>query len=168
MAYIASGNILWFWWVKFFGNSTRSLSYYVWIISSTEHFSFSFPSYFFIYQLDSSVFWPVWVLCSLESSVTFHLFSQFLCFVPFRLWMLVTVNKDTFSLCKTVITFCNTPALGHIYMSKLKPVWDPKLLWKFVAIVIWHITFLQCVRIEPHSSGITNVENSTSSFCQTV
>ena len=129
----------------------------------------TFPFLFnFIYQLDSSVFWPVWALCSLESSVTFHLFSQFLCFVPFRLWMLVTMNKDTFSLCKTVITFCNTPALGHIYMSKLKPVWDPKLLWKFVAIVIWHITFLQCVRIEPHSSGITNVENSTSSFCETV
>ena len=28
--------------------------------------------------------------------------------------------------------------------------------------------FLQCVRIEPHSSGLTNVEKSTSNFRQSV
>ena len=30
------------------------------------------------------------------------------------------------------------------------------------------MTFVQCVRIEPHSSSLTNVENSSSNFRQSV
>ena len=37
-----------------------------------------------------------------------------------------------------------------------------------IGIDICHITFSQCARIESHSSGLTNVENSTSQFCQSV
>ena len=33
---------------------------------------------------------------------------------------------------------------------------------------ICHITFLKCVRIDSHSPSLTNVENSTSNFRQSV
>ena len=33
---------------------------------------------------------------------------------------------------------------------------------------ICHITFFQCVRIEPHLSSLKNMENSTSNFRQSV
>ena len=78
-------------------------------IYSIEHLLFSFPSDLFIYQLDFSFFWPVWHL-SLAQRLTsaFHLVSEFLYFVLFRmLWMLVTVDKTKFSLWKI-------PAFGWI------------------------------------------------------
>ena len=37
-----------------------------------------------------------------------------------------------------------------------------------IAINICHITFLRCVRIDPHSASLTNVENLTGNFCQSV
>ena len=37
-----------------------------------------------------------------------------------------------------------------------------------IGINISQITFLQCVRIKPHSFSLTNVENSTSNFRQSV
>ena len=36
------------------------------------------------------------------------------------------------------------------------------------ALNIFHITFLQCGQIKPHSSSLTNVENSATDFCQSV
>ena len=104
-------------------------------ISSIEHLFFSFSSCFFIYQLDSSVFWSFWTLYSLESSVTGHFSSLFwsfcaLCFfgccecwlLMIRLsfhvgkqWSLsvaswpwgelITVYKTEFTPWETMITF---------------------------------------------------------------
>ena len=37
-----------------------------------------------------------------------------------------------------------------------------------IGINIWRITFLQWVQIKPHPSSLTNIENSTSNFCQSV
>ena len=106
---------MWFWWGKFFSNSIKSLShclsinFYYW----TPFLFFSFK--LFIYQHHFSVFWPVWPLQSLESSLAFHLVSEFLFFVLFRmLWMLVTVDKAKFSLRKTLITFNEVLALTQM------------------------------------------------------
>ena len=92
-------------------------------ISTIEHFFFSFPSYFFIDQLNFRFLTclTIWAKCSLESSVTFHLVSKFLFFVLF----------------------------GCRESSE-------------------YITLLQCVWIGPHSSSLTNVENWTSHFRQSV
>ena len=37
-----------------------------------------------------------------------------------------------------------------------------------IGINICHLTFLQCLQIKPHFSSLTNVENQTSNFCQSV
>ena len=105
--------------------------------------------------------------------------------------MLVTVNNNTFSPWKTLVTFSKIPAMG----------WDMYKIeftsWKiFITVIcmpayfhhyyfLWskwhamfsqikfqiginssHVTFLRCVWIKPHSSSLTNVKISTSSFCQ--
>ena len=74
--------------------------------SCTEHLFFSFPSDFFIYQLDFSVF-------SIAFHFAFHSISEFLFSVLFWiLWMLVTVNKATFSLWKKLITLSKFLIMG--------------------------------------------------------
>ena len=75
---------------------------------------FSFSSDFFVYQLDSSVFWPVWVFSFLLLSILgSSCFIEFLFIVLFRtLGMLVNVNKAKFSPRKILIIFSRIPTWG--------------------------------------------------------
>ena len=67
----SNSNIFWFWCENFFRNSIRLLSHYTSInVFYWTPFPF-FSSYFFTYRLSFSVFWPVWALHSLESSVSY-------------------------------------------------------------------------------------------------
>ena len=74
--------------------------------SCIEHLSFCFPSDLFIFQLDFSVFWPIWALNFLLLSILGSIMFLSFCFYTFwMLWKLVTVNKAKVSLRKTLITF---------------------------------------------------------------
>ena len=98
------GNVFWFGWENFFSNSIKLLSHYVWI-----NFSYWTPFLFFSMR---PLYFSTWFLCFLvpvwpfiEFSITFHLVSEFLFFVLFRiLWMLASVNKAKFLVQKTLIT----------------------------------------------------------------
>ena len=157
--------------------------------SCIKHLFFYFPSDFFTLS--------TWFLCcltrlSLEFPVAFHLVfhfvSDYLFFVlSWMYWILVTVNKAMFSLWKTFskISVWNMPCirLNLLYEKHLLtccplllPLLFPLSTWhvmfshaKFqIGINMYHVTFLQCVWIRSHSSSLTNEENLTSKFGQSV
>ena len=117
------GNVFWFGWENFFSNSIKLLSHYVWI-----NFSYWAPFLFFSMR---PLYFSTWFLCFLvpvwpfiEFSITFHLVSEFLFFVLFRiLWMLASVNKAKFLVRKT---FNKIPAL------------------------LWSECWLPCIRLSLH------------------
>ena len=143
---------MWFWWDKFFSNSIKSLLHYVSInfLYWTPFLFFSFLSHFFIYQLDSPVFRPVWTLYSLETSTAFHPFSDLLFFQVFKmLWMMVTVNKAKFLLRETLISFSKITAFQWMLVTAYKIEFTS---WKVLITLVcsllfslstWHVMFSQ-------------------------
>ena len=105
--------------------------------------------------------------------------------------MVITVNKTTFSLRKILITISKSQTWGtpcmilslhhekhhsslfvHLLPSLLLPlkhmpcnVFTHKILF---GINICHLMFLQCVWIQLHLSSLTNIENLTRKFGQSV
>ena len=156
--------------------------------SCIKHFFFSFPSDFFIYQLDFFVFdlLEPWILRYFAFWVPIC-FGSF-CFLYFRIqWMLLTMNKVKFSLLenwnaamgyavyKIEFTSWKTSCLV-VYSPTSANIISPEAHvmpclhaqnFKF-KINIVHVTFLQYVWIKPNWSILTNVENLTSNFGQSV
>ena len=72
-------SIFWLLMTQVFSNSIKLLSHYDQSISCVEHFSFYFPSNFFVYQLDFSVFGPAerWMSCCFPACFGFAVLCTF-------------------------------------------------------------------------------------------